>query len=52
LEDYKRFIELGNLIKDEESKLKYDWLSEGIEIRLSEIAKITGNYDFIKDTNL
>jgi hypothetical protein len=49
LEDYKRFVELGKLIKDEESKLEYDWLCEGIEIRLPEIAKITGNYDFVKE---
>lgn len=52
LEDYNRFVELGKLIKDAESKLEYDWLCEGIEIRLPEIAKITGNYDFVKDTNL
>jgi hypothetical protein len=52
LEDYNRFIELGKLIKDEESKLEYDWLCEGIEIRLPEIAQITGNYDFVKTSDL
>lgn len=49
LEDYNRFIELGKLIKDEEAKEEYDWLCEGIEIRLPEIAQITGNYDFAKN---
>jgi hypothetical protein len=52
LEDYNRFIDLGKLIKDEESKLEYDWLCEAIEIRLPEIATITGNYDFVKNSDL
>ena len=52
LEDYNRFIDLGKLIKDEESKLEYDWLCEAIEIRLQEIAIITGNYDFVKTSDL
>ena len=52
LEDYNRFIDLGKLIKDEESKLEYDWLCEAIEIRLPEIARITGNYDFVKTSDL
>ncbi|MEY2868887.1 MAG: hypothetical protein RIR01_1352 [Bacteroidota bacterium] len=52
LEDYNRFIDLGNMIKDEESKLEYDWLCEAIEIRLPEIAQITGNYDFVKANDL
>jgi len=52
LEDYNRFIDLGKLIKDEESKLEYDWLCEAIEIRLPEIAEITGNYDFVKTSDL
>lgn len=52
IEDYNRFIALGDLIKDTNDEFEYDWLCEGFELRLPELAQITGSYDFVKKTDL
>ena len=52
IDDYNRFIELGDIIKGTDSEFEYDWLCEGFELRLPELAKITGNYNFAKKTDL
>lgn len=49
LNDYNRFIELEKEMKTDYDKFEYSWLSEGLYLRLPEIAEKVGSYSFIKN---
>ena len=47
IKDYKRFREIGRLIKFEET-LYYASLDEALHLRLPEIAQKEGNWDWLE----
>lgn len=47
LEDYKRFQEIRKNIPESEER-RFAWLGEGLHLRLPEIAKIEGNYNWLE----
>jgi len=49
LKDYERFIKIGDELKSQSDLDEYSQLTEGIEIRLPEIAKKEGSYDWVVD---
>jgi len=49
LDDYNRFIQIGEQLIDDTDKFLYSWSSEAFNLRLPEIAQKVGNYSFIKD---
>lgn len=49
INDYNRFLEIGNLIDNNELLFFYDNLEEAFSLRLPEIAKKTGNYSFVEN---
>ena len=46
VKDYKRFREIGRLIKNDEM-LYFAWFSEALYLRLPEIAQKEGNWDWL-----
>ena len=49
VEDYNRFLEIGNLIEDDELLFFYDNLDEAFSLRLPEIAEKVGSYSFVQE---
>jgi len=49
VDDYNRFLEIGNLIEDNELLFFYDNLDEAFSLRLPEIAQKVGSYSFIQE---
>ena len=46
VKDYKRFREIGRLIKNDE-ELYFAWLDETLYLRMPEIAQKKGNWDWL-----
>ena len=46
VKDYKRFREIGKLIKNDEM-LYFAWFDEALHLRLPEIAEKKGNWDWL-----
>ena len=46
VKDYKRFREIGKLIKNDEM-LYFAWLDETLYLRMPEIAQKKGNWDWL-----
>jgi len=46
VKDYKRFREIGRLIKNDE-ELYFAWLDETLYLRMPEIAQKEGNWDWL-----
>ena len=49
VDDYNRFLEIGNLIEDDELLFFYDNLDEAFSLRLPEIAEKVGSYSFVQE---
>ena len=49
VDDYNRFLEIGNLIEDNELLFFYDNLDEAFSLRLPEIAEKVGSYSFVQE---
>lgn len=49
VDDYNRFIQIGDQLIDDTDKFLYSWSSEAFNLRLPEIAQKVGNYSFIKE---
>ena len=49
VDDYNRFLEIGNLIEDNKLLFFYDNLDEAFSLRLPEIAEKVGSYSFVQE---
>tara|TARA_A100001201_G_scaffold101882_1_gene87512 strand:+ start:846 stop:1055 length:210 start_codon:yes stop_codon:yes gene_type:complete len=49
VDDYNRFVEIGDQLTNETDKFLYSWSSEAFNLRLPEIAEKVGSYAFVKN---
>ena len=49
VDDYNRFVQIGEQLTDDTDKFLYSWSSEAFNLRLPEIAEKVGSYAFVKN---
>lgn len=49
VDDYNRFVQIGEQLTDDTDKFLYSWSSEAFSLRLPEIARKVGSYAFVKN---